>query len=314
MSEFGHITISVVLITYNHEKYISQAIESILMQDTTFDFKIIIGDDFSTDRTREIVLMYQQKYIEKIEVIFSPTHQGPMANVVNTFTASNGKYIAVLEGDDYWIDSKKLSKQVEFLENHPEFSMCFTDRIFVTEENNLVVKNGLPQSKRQHLTYKEVLSGFTPPTQTVIFRSEYIKNTEFLQKYSTVYNGDTFLFSYLSTKGNVGYLDFISAAYRINTGRYSNSGYFNRLVNKANTYNTLRSIIPVNTYKFLNKAERVVHQRLFVLSIKEKKYKTTIKSAGLLIKNDFKHFTCNFLIALKLLITTYLKNDLIITD
>ena len=144
----SQLLVSVAVITYNHEKYIRQALDSILMQQTVFDFEIVIGEDCSTDNTREIIQSYQIKYPERIKLVTSESNVGPMPNVVRTYKACRGKYIAVLEGDDYWIDPLKLEKQVDLLEANPEFSMCFTDRSIVDENGEIKIKSSLSDSKK----------------------------------------------------------------------------------------------------------------------------------------------------------------------
>jgi len=113
--------VSVIMITFNHELYIAQAIEGVLLQKTVFPIELIIGEDCSTDRTREIVLEYQKKYPGIIEVIISEENVGMHKNNMRTVQACRGKYIAFCEGDDYWHHPKKLQLQVDYLENHP---MC----------------------------------------------------------------------------------------------------------------------------------------------------------------------------------------------
>lgn len=120
------IMVSVCMITYNHEAYIAQAIESVLNQQCNFRFEFIIAEDCSKDNTRAIVGEYFERYPEIIVPVLPAVNQGAMKNFVNALTMCKGKYIAVLEGDDYWIDMQKLQKQVDFLEANPDFTMCFS--------------------------------------------------------------------------------------------------------------------------------------------------------------------------------------------
>ena len=116
--------LSVMTITYNHEPYIAQAIESFLVQKTTFDVEIVIGEDRSTDNTLQICLDYKAKYPGKVRVLSRDTNIGMMANMIDTFSQCKGKYVAVCEGDDYWTDPYKLQKQVDFLEKNEEYAIC----------------------------------------------------------------------------------------------------------------------------------------------------------------------------------------------
>jgi glycosyltransferase involved in cell wall biosynthesis len=112
--------VSVKMLTYNHMPYIVQAIECVLKQKTDFPFELVIGEDCSTDGTREIVFDYQKKYPDIIRVITSDENVGGKKNSYRTAKAFRGKYVAFCEGDDYWHNPEKLRKQVDYIERHPE--------------------------------------------------------------------------------------------------------------------------------------------------------------------------------------------------
>lgn len=117
--------LSVAFITYNHEPYIRQALDSVFMQKTDFEFEVVIGEDCSTDNTRKILDEYKQRYPDRIRLLYRDKNLGrPTLNVFQTSMECRGKYIAYLEGDDYWTDENKLAKQVAFLEENPDYSAC----------------------------------------------------------------------------------------------------------------------------------------------------------------------------------------------
>lgn len=116
--------LSVAMITYNHERFIGQAIESVLAQKVNFDYEIVIGEDYSTDGTRKIILDLQKRHPDRIVALFRKRNVGAMQNFVETIAACHGQYLAMLEGDDYWIPANKLQKQVEFLDTHPDWAIC----------------------------------------------------------------------------------------------------------------------------------------------------------------------------------------------
>ena len=93
--------LSVLIITYNHEKFIGKALDSALGQKTNFDYEIVIGEDCSTDKTRQILLEYKKKYPRKVKLVLQEKNVGPNENFIDTYMACTGKYIAMLEGDDY---------------------------------------------------------------------------------------------------------------------------------------------------------------------------------------------------------------------
>jgi glycosyltransferase involved in cell wall biosynthesis len=118
--------VSVLMPTYNHESFIAQAIESFLAQICTFDIELIIGNDASTDKTLEIAKNYALSNPKKIKLIHHETNSGLLKNYKSIIEVAKGEYFAVLESDDYWTDSYKLQKQIDFLEANPDFGLCFT--------------------------------------------------------------------------------------------------------------------------------------------------------------------------------------------
>ena len=120
----NEIVVSVVVITYNHCQYIEKALDSILSQKTDFKIEILIGDDASSDGTAEIILNYQKKYPDIIIPFIREKNIGATKNDYDLKCRAKGKYIAQLEGDDYWSDNNKLQKQVDFLERHSEYIAC----------------------------------------------------------------------------------------------------------------------------------------------------------------------------------------------
>lgn len=116
--------VSVWMIAYNHERFVEEAIRSSLAQATSFDFEIVIGEDCSTDRTREIVRDYQSQYPDRIRLLLQPVNRGASINASTTFRACRGKYVATLEADDYWTDRDKLQLQVDLMESTPGAFLC----------------------------------------------------------------------------------------------------------------------------------------------------------------------------------------------
>lgn len=115
------IMVSIICPTYNQGKYLQQGLESILMQRVTFPFEILIGEDCSPDNTNEILLEYEEKYPELIQVFHRKKNLKQSKNIYDLFMRAKGKYVITLDLDDYWTDENKLAKQVEFLENHREY-------------------------------------------------------------------------------------------------------------------------------------------------------------------------------------------------
>ena len=136
--------VSVCVITYNQAEYIGQAIESVLSQDVKFDIEVVIGDDCSTDDTRKILDKIKLENPETIELNYLSTKGAGIPgkeNFISTYNKCRGKYIAFIDGDDYWTDPHKLIKQVKFMEEHPEYSMCHHKcKISKDFESNVKIK------------------------------------------------------------------------------------------------------------------------------------------------------------------------------
>ena len=222
------VTVSVCVLTYNHEKFIAKCLESILEQETDFDFEIQIGEDASTDKTRAICQAYADKYPDKIRLVLHSRANniqvlgepsGRFNFTYNLFSA-RGKYIAFCEGDDFWEDPHKLQKQYDAMEQHPECSLCFTAaHIYYFEKDGQNIRKSdihRPDgySSKKIFKVKDAIrpAGGFMTSATMFFRSDYVK--ELPEWFFDAVVGDTPLMLYLGTKGDYLYLDDITAAYR----------------------------------------------------------------------------------------------------
>jgi glycosyltransferase involved in cell wall biosynthesis len=141
------VDISVWITTYNHKQFIAEAIESVLMQQTTFTYEIIIGEDCSTDGTRAIVQHYQRQHPDKIRLFLPTANLGMIPMTKASYALCTGRYVAWLDGDDYWTDPSKLQKQVDFLETHPAFSFCFHRVLLLNQLQNTAHESEHPAYK-----------------------------------------------------------------------------------------------------------------------------------------------------------------------
>lgn len=133
--------VSVLMITYNHEKFVEKAIESIISQKTNFEYELIIHDDASSDDTQKILKCYQEKYPEIIRLILQTENQYSQGKLITDeylIPICKGKYIAFCEGDDYWIDDHKLQKQFDFLENRLEINACACRHYTIDAQGNIL--------------------------------------------------------------------------------------------------------------------------------------------------------------------------------
>ena len=133
MDKKNDVRVSVCMVTYNQKDYIADAIESVLMQKTDFKFRLLVGDDASTDGTTEIVRKYAEKYPDIIKPVFHEKNVGPGNNSIGLYKEVDTEYVALCDGDDYWIDPLKLQKQVDFLDKNKDYTGVFTQVKVVTE-------------------------------------------------------------------------------------------------------------------------------------------------------------------------------------
>ena len=169
--------VAIWMVTYNHELYIKQAIESILMQKTSFRYKLFIGEDFSTDSTREICIKYEKEFPEKIELILQEKNIGPFLNASSVYKAcfeSEAKYVAMCEGDDYWTDEYKLQKQVDVLEAEPNLSFCCHGVEVKNEIQGVMFEYSYPNNNI--IKFKDILlpNSHFVPTCSLMFRMSFL--------------------------------------------------------------------------------------------------------------------------------------------
>ena len=220
--------IAVYMITYNHEQYIKQAINSILNQQTKYSYKLFIGDDASSDNTKEICQVLESENPSKIKLFSHKKNLGASANAIFTFNKcyeSGAKYVAMLEGDDFWTDPLKLQKQVDFLETNDDYNICF-------HEVDLLINDRLKENKGVTFKrYNEIESfpigintllekGNFIHTPSVVFRNNGLNKLPY--EFSKSYVGDYFLYVYLLKNGGfIKKLDDVMAVYRMGSGIYS---------------------------------------------------------------------------------------------
>ncbi len=218
--------VSVHLLTYNHAKFIRQSVESVINQKTDFDFEIIIGDDCSTDGTREIVKELEAQYPTLIKVVSGKTNGGPQPNSIRILENCAGKYMAALEGDDYWIDPLKLQKQVDFMENNPEFSVCFTNtrvEFFEGIEEPFFLNQNLVKDV---FTLDDLIAEnevWFMGTATLFYKMSAIFPVE--PWFYKTKSGDIPMIMLAARFGKIKYIPEVTAAYRRHAAGASNTDY-----------------------------------------------------------------------------------------
>lgn len=163
MHENNKIMLSICIPTYNHEEYITQALDSVLMQETQYSYEVLVGDDASADDTQKVLREYEKNHPGKIQVFYREhnLYKQNKSNMLDLIMKSKGKYINVLEGDDYWIDKNKIEKQITFLEEHPDFIACACNCIVVDEYSKQTDEN-YPECKTPEYTLKDYAYDIMP--------------------------------------------------------------------------------------------------------------------------------------------------------
>lgn len=263
--------VSVSIITYNHERFIAQAIESALAQEVDFDYEIVVGEDHSSDRTREIVCDYATRYPSRIRLFLHDHPEGyprlnGNRNFFNNILNARGEYIALLEGDDYWTDPLKLRKQVDFLDQHTECSACF--------HNVRIVHEGAPERdrisyrarrKKQFFSLSDIVSSHFIPTCSTLFRNR--SSHSFPDWVYHLSMGDWPLHVLNAEHGLYGYIDEIMAVYRVHgAGLWSGSNKvekFERTIEAAKIIGAhLGRRCSVEIAQGINKWEQALEQEL----------------------------------------------------
>lgn len=212
----NEIMVSVRCTCYNHEKYLRQALDGIVMQKTNFKFEVIIHDDASTDHSQDIIREYERKYPDIIRPIYQSENQHSRGiDILNQyiFPMVRGKYIAICECDDYWADPFKLQKQIDFLEAHEEYSACCHAYCCVNENNDLI-RDVVRSGDNGDISIHDIIMNYKlPQLATIVHRTNMIADKP--DFFSRCKVGDYPLLLYLGTVGKVYYFCDQMSAYRI---------------------------------------------------------------------------------------------------
>lgn len=211
--------VSIRCTAFRQEKYIAQCLEGFLIQETDFPFEVCVHDDASPDRTADIIREYEAKYPKIIKPLYETENQwskndGSFTRVVTAMLT--GKYIAMCEGDDYWIDPHKLQTQIDFLESHPDYSMTFHDAEIKNEPGVEPVDSVYPQMEDRDYTATELFEKWTIPTASMVYRREVIDFP--IKNPLNILNGDIFLAEKCAHTGKIRCFNKKMSAYRRQPG------------------------------------------------------------------------------------------------
>lgn len=301
------ILVSIICITYNHEKFIKDALESFLMQKVDFNYEILIHDDASTDNTAKIIREYERKYPDLVKVIYQKENQYSKGKPVisNLYKIAKGKYFAFCEGDDYWIDKNKLQKQVNFLEKNKEYSATYHN-VLIVNENGKEINDGretFPIREEQDIQgVPEDFSFFPGQGATIVSRNFYqklLKKNIDIDVYKT--NGDMKLPIIFLSMGKIKIFEDIMAIYRrIYTGDSWNAKNKNKNLTDFYFQSNieLKRLVKDLTGKELDINRHLARYFLdsLVILLKNPNYNNLKISFNILKKMPNKLFAINFII------------------
>lgn len=269
--------------TYMHERFIRECIEGILMQKTTFPVQVLIHDDASTDETVNILQEYELKYPKLIKVFYQKENSYSKSDKNLRRAEFNkwriGKYEAMCEGDDYWIDPLKLQKQIDFLEKNPDYVLTSHSRIIVNE-NSERLRNTDSLAKDYG-------------TQCIVYK--YLLKKDIHDFNTTgIVNGDTFLLTYLRNFGKMKILDFVGSAYRkTDSGVWAKYDYRKKFELALHSFTKMECFFTKNNYlKSVKLTKMMMIRRMCVFAIdlksdnyRKEAYKYYFKILGQVLKN-----------------------------
>lgn len=272
MSDLGNNLVSVVMITYGHEKFIREAVEGVLMQNCDFEVELIIADDKSPDNTEKIVRDIIENHPKGNWIKYTKHFQnkGMIPNFMWALEQAKGKYISLCEGDDYWNNPFKLSKQIRFLENNSDYTFSMGRVNVLIEKTGKIIKrkDGINISNKKEFIVKDYIRNPFSQTSSFLFKNNNLRFPEWFHK---IHAGDQAIVVLMTGLGKIKYHAEIFSTYRINDKSVS----YNRDISKIkdeqyllldslnrhtgfryNRYIILRKIIfyfELNTIKFKNK-------------------------------------------------------------
>lgn len=256
--------VSICCMVYNHEPYLRDCFEGFVMQKTNFSFEILVHDDASTDKSSDIIREYTAKYTDLFKPIYQTKNQysqGKNPNRCYLFPRVQGKYIALCEGDDYWIDSYKLQKQVDFLENNPDYGLVHAN-YYIVDSNN-IRKNKIDRTWKSGDVFLDILTGnYHIATLSVLYRTELY--SDFTEEIVEINNqrfkmGDLPLWLLFSKVSKIKYINEKMVVYRLLENSVSHSSNINDVHNfqydlyRVRTYFADKYKIKIKTKKLKNK-------------------------------------------------------------
>ena len=291
------ILVSIIILTYNQEKTIAQAIESVLCQDTKLPYEIIIGDDCSTDGTRDICVNYHEKFPEIVKLHFSEENLGVAANFVTCVNKAVGKYVATCDGDDYWHNLHKMQLEFDFLEANPDYGLVYSDYDKLNTNSGRKIKNYMSYMKLKIYEGDGLITkffeGLVPALSlTIMFRRDlyekYIPAEDYIKYKFTLEDWPTWLI--LSKYSKIGYIHQSTGTYRYGHESLSNFRSVEyataRMSQEKIMYKYICDMFPDDLNYCEQNFDNYVQGIMLEIAYKRNDYKLAKKFSSILLENN----------------------------
>lgn len=281
--------VSVLVMTYNHEKFIRQALDSVAMQETNFEYEILISEDCSTDRTREIVVAFQKEHPDKVRLLLSEKNIRSNEIVVRGIRAARGQYIAMLDGDDYWTSPYKLQKQADFLDSHPECALCFHNARIYHESSGQEGGNWTPAGQKPFSTLEDIWMGNFIATCSTMFRSGLIGDIPgWYDEFFPITDWPLHILN--AEHGKIGFIDELMGVYRYHSGGLYSP--FSESQKQQETLKFYRTINEKLDYRY-NKLIKIAISRYFFEWAEEYQSRGDLQNMKACLKTCFSGYPFN---------------------
>ncbi|HEX5447572.1 MAG TPA: glycosyltransferase [Pirellulales bacterium] len=253
--------ISVAVVTYNHEPYIRQALDSVFAQQTSHDYEVVIGDDRSTDDTHRIVQEYAGRQRDRVQLLLHEQNLGCTRNAQRTINACRGEYLALIDGDDYWTDPLKLQRQADYLDAHPTCALSFHQVAALDEQGQhdwLLV----PDDQPGRCDMAALLADAMVPTGSMMMRRRCLSPLP--DWFGRAYPPDLALKALCADQGTLDYLEQTMSVYRQHGGSWTSTGQEQRLQAMIGVYGMLQRHFGGRYRRWLRRAMAKQHLALAV--------------------------------------------------
>lgn len=275
--------VSVCMITYNHEAYIREAIEGVIMQQTDFPFELVIGEDCSNDNTKKICIDYQSRYPNIIKLISNKNNIGMIENFINTIKNCTGEYIAICDGDDFWVDSAKLQKQINFLNTNTNYTIVVSNSLLLDSNSKSSYASNIASGDFtiEQMIEKNLIG---EAASTIVFTKKCI-SPYFAHNIINAPFGDWALSLLCLSKGKGYIMSDITSCYRKHTGgNWSSTNTIHKIVTTIHMYDYMLNLFPNHRIKIIAyRDDFIINSIKKIHSINSKKTKVNLVKS-LLIK------------------------------